>query len=433
MISSRRCCMKGQVMLAKDVLQELKLGNSVAEFDGALQDYFIETSSFHQVINDEVDIVARDKGTGKTALFLILQDRYAQLTELHGIELVPAFNPQGNPIFHRLTEDSPLQEADYIYLWKTYILSLLGNWILELVEEPDRTAAFIRLNLILRRLDLRSLDDSPQTIFSKIVSWCSRVKVTKASAALSVGSGGMPVMVPTIEFGDLPTEFSGAIPHDYAFGVLNECLEELDLRLWTMFDRLDEAFQGAPAVEIPALRGLFRTYLDLLPYTQLKLKLFVRRDLFRRIVEGGFVNLTHINARRIDIIWEDNDLWDLLYRRISENKSFLVAANLVGKTPDDIWAQLFPPQVDTGSRKPLTWSWMMRRARDGNGVLPPRNLIDLVREIRQVQLRRDEHSQREFTSESTLMTSDAIKRGLARMSDNRVQDTLLAPISHGAV
>jgi hypothetical protein len=237
----------------------------------------------------------------------------------------------------------------------------------------------------------------------------------------------MPVLVPAIEFGDsIPTEFSGLVPHDYAFGLLDRSLSDLDLKLWVMFDRLDEAFQGVPDVEVPALRALFRTYLDLLPYERVKLKLFVRRDLFRRIVEGGFVNLTHINARRIDITWDSNDLWDLLFRRINDSTHFIESASLVDSSPDEVWKQLAPLQVDTGKRKPETWNWMMLRIRDGNDVRPPRNLIDLIRDIRDVQMRRDEQTGREFAVGVPLLTSESIKKGLSRLSDNRVQDTLLA-------
>ncbi len=64
-------------MLVKEILQKLELGNSVAEYDAALESYFVETSTFRSVIRDEADVIAGDKGTGKTALFRILKKRYA--------------------------------------------------------------------------------------------------------------------------------------------------------------------------------------------------------------------------------------------------------------------------------------------------------------------------------------------------------------------
>jgi hypothetical protein len=52
----------------KEILHELDLGNSVAEHDEALERYFVETETFRSLISDKGDIIAGDKGTGKTAL-----------------------------------------------------------------------------------------------------------------------------------------------------------------------------------------------------------------------------------------------------------------------------------------------------------------------------------------------------------------------------
>lgn len=69
---------------------------------------------------------------------------------------------------------------------------------------------------------------------------------------------------------------------------------------------------------------------------------------------------------------------------------------------------------------------MMSRIRDGNGVRPPRNLIDLVRKAQEEQLRREERSKTEYEPGHPIISSDALKKGLGRLSTERVQDTLLA-------
>ena len=110
------------------------------------------------------------------------------------------------------------------------------------------------------------------------------------------------------------------VPHEVAFDLLNRCLSEVDLQLWLVMDRLDEAFAGLPDAEVPALRALLRTFLDLQAWEVIRLKLFLRNDLFRRIIEGGFVNLTHINARKVEIRWDEESLQDLLERRLREKQ-----------------------------------------------------------------------------------------------------------------
>jgi hypothetical protein len=111
----------------------------------------------------------------------------------------------------------------------------------------------------------------------------------------------MPVIKPKVEFA-APDDTKAAppsIPADAILRLLNKCLGQADITVWIAFDRLDEAFSGHAEMEVPALRVLLRTYLDLTEFNRTKLKLFVRRDLFSRITAGGFVNLTHINARRL--------------------------------------------------------------------------------------------------------------------------------------
>ncbi len=191
------------------------------------------------------------------------------------------------------------------------------------------------------------------------------------------------------------------------------------------FDRLDEAFQGHAEVEVTALRALLRTYLDLTEFDSIKLKLFLRRDLFRRITSSGFVNLTHINAKKLEIIWDEEDLLNLLARRIRENKDFVADLDMAGLTDKEMFDKIFPDQVDFGLRKPKTWVWMMRRVRDGNDVKPPRNLIDLIKFSREAQLRKEDRDPREMASDA-IIEPDALRKGLSQLSESRVNDTLLA-------
>src|SRR5680860_365448 len=100
-------------MQKRTLLQSIELGNSVAEFDDALEQYFVETDNFRRLVEDKCDIIAGDKGTGKTALFRILHKRYTAIPELEHTEVVPAFNLAGNSIFQRLNETKGLDEGQY--------------------------------------------------------------------------------------------------------------------------------------------------------------------------------------------------------------------------------------------------------------------------------------------------------------------------------
>jgi hypothetical protein len=156
-------------MLVKELLPKLKFGSSVAEHDEALARYFIETDTFRALVQGERDIIAGDKGTGKTALYRILQERFGSLEEMRDIEVIAAFNPTGNPVFQRLTEDDPLEEGQYVGLWKAYFLALAGNWVLE-IYEGSFSPKMDELHDLLTETGLRSADSGASTVFSQVVN-----------------------------------------------------------------------------------------------------------------------------------------------------------------------------------------------------------------------------------------------------------------------
>lgn len=415
-------------MLIKDLLRKLDMGNSVAEFDSDLRSYFVETQTFRSLVSGDVDIIAGDKGTGKTALYKVLRDSYREFPELEHVEILPAFNPAGNPVFQRLGQIDTLTEGQYATVWKSYLLSLVGNWLLEIVGGPD-TDNLKQLHETLTRIGLRSADDSAGTVFSKLVNLINRLlHPTSAEVGLTVTEAGMPVITPKLEFGQAEAigKHQEIVHHEDAFAILNACLADLGITVWIALDRLDEAFQGYPEVERPALRALLRTYLDLLEFDYIKLKLFVRKDLFRKVVQGGFVNLTHVNAKRLDIVWDEGDLKALLCNRIRRDADFIIAFGTPASSDDEVFNLLFPPQVDTGLRKPTSWAWMMSRIRDGNGTRPPRNLVDLAKKAQEVQQRAEDRNAQEFVAGSALIEADSMRKALQRLSEDRVNDTLLA-------
>lgn len=415
-------------MEMKVLLRNLDLGNSVAEFDEALDRYFIETEAFRALAFDKADIIAGEKGTGKTALFRVFKQRYTSIPELKKIEVVPGFNPSGNPVFQRLAQVDQLSEGGYVTVWKAYFLSLVGNWLLELFES-NLTEKMCELNSLLVQVGLRSADDSAETIFSKLVNVITRsFKPKSAEVGFTLSESGIPIVTPKLQFG--PEEPSSDPPnlisHERALSELNAALEDVDLTAWVVLDRLDEAFQGFPNVEVPALRALLRTFLDMLAYPRIRLKLFVRNDLFRKVIQGGFVNLTHVNARKIEIMWEEEDLLNLFSRRVRDSGEFVEAASLTGKTDKEIFDHIFPKQIDQGLRKPTTWAWMMSRIRDGNNIKPPRNLIELIIKAKEAQIRAEDRSSRIYSSESAIIEADSVRRAHRVLSEQRVQDTLLA-------
>ena len=71
-------------------------------------------------------------------------------------------------------------------------------------------------------------------------------------------------------------------------------LRQLTPQVWVLLDRLDVAFIESHELEKNALRALFRVYRDVGALERITLKIFLRSDIWRRIVEGGFREASHI-------------------------------------------------------------------------------------------------------------------------------------------
>lgn len=409
-----------------DYVRSISIGNSVAEYDDALDKYFVETEAFRALIEGRVDVVAGDKGTGKTALYRMVTSRHRQLPELKTIEILTAFNPTGSPVFQKLTQDKPLTEGQYKSIWKVYILSLVGNWVLS-IADGEGSNKFAKLDSILRDSGLRLESDSPATVFGKLANLVKRfLHPDSVESSLTFSETGVPIFTQKYEYNDKKKGQEQEVSHEEALHVCNECVKELGVTVWFTLDRLDEAFQGYPDIEVPALRALLRTYLDLLEFSNIKIKLFVRCDLFRKIIGDGFVNLTHINAKKTEIVWDEDDLLNLLCERLKESPKLITSLKLSDSNNETIFNRVFPEQVDVGDRKPTCWNWIMSRIRDGNNIKPPRNLIDLVSLAREAQLRREGREPRPYSADHPIFESDAIRRALSKLSQTRVEDTLMA-------
>lgn len=199
--------------------------------------------------------------------------------------MIAAFNPVGNPVFQRLTELKEMQEGNYTALWKTYFFSLVSNWVLDLYEGVF-TSEMKELEDLLDRTGLNSADDAPETVFSQLMNRLRDLTPKSAQLDVVLGPQGIPLLLPRVEFEQKPTPETEAVRHDDALGKVNEILRSEKIVVWVVMDRLDEAFQGFPAIELPALRALLRTYLDMQAFSQIRLKLFIRNDLFRRVASG---------------------------------------------------------------------------------------------------------------------------------------------------
>jgi len=224
---------------------------------------------------------------------------------------------------------------------------------------------------------------------------------------------------------------NGCVTADELLRDINLVLEETRIVIWFVLDRLDVAFSDSPELERNALRSLFRGYLDLTGYSNISVKIFLRDDIWRKLSEGGFREASHI-TRSLTISWDQPALLNLVVRRLIHNDAireyyFVEREAVLGniELQSEFFYTIFPRKVAIGQKQPSSLDWMLSRTADGSRRNTPRELIHLLTEIRDQQLRLYELGNAEPAAEN-LIDRLAIRQALAAVSKVRYEQTLCA-------
>lgn len=416
-----------------EILRIISFGQRVAEEEtDVLATYFVETDQWQRLYQGDIDIVYGPKGSGKSALYSLLLAKSTEMFD-RSILLVAGENPRGATAFRDLVTDPPTSEREFVGLWKLYIASLLHS---ALAEYGVRNDAARQLEEALAREGLAKGTLSLAGLLRAVVDYAKRALRPQAL------EGAVDIDPVT----QLPKGFKGKIifsepsaeaadPElrsiDRLLDLANIALSAAGFHTWVLLDRLDVAFAENPELENNALRALFRIYLDLLALSNVKLKIFLRTDIWTRITTQGFREASHI-TRHVTINWNRSSLLNLVVRRAVHNnpirKAYGVEEDLsrqsVGQQ-EEFFYRLCPEQIDVGPNKPRTVDWLLTRTRDGTKSNAPRELIHFLNCLRQVQVKRMEIGEPEPEGEQ-LFARPSFKDALPEVSKVRLEQTLYA-------
>lgn len=165
--------------------------------------------------------------------------------------------------------------------------------------------------------------------------------------------------------------------------------------------------------------------------SNIDVKIFLRDDIWHKIVSSGFREASHV-TRTLVISWSNQSLLNLVVRRLIHNQSI---CKLYGVTRDavlqnaslqrEFFYRVFPEQIDIGVKQPNTLDWMLSRTADGSKRTAPRELIHLLIETRDEQLKSYELGNSEPPAEN-LFSKSSIPQALPAVSRARYEQTLCA-------
>lgn len=415
-----------------NVLKNIEIGERVAEEESdQLENYFFETDQWNQMFDGKIDVVYGPKGSGKSALYTLLNKKEDELFD-RGVLLASAENVRGATVFRTIVADPPPSELSFVYLWKIYCLSIIAKALREYDINNKGSKALISA---LEKVGLLPAADSLSVLFRAVTSyfkgWLTRDTKAVEYALTIDQTTGTPTFTRKTEFVEKPEEQNlGDIPVEELLEVANDALSKEKISVWLLFDRLDVAFADSPKLERNALRALFRAYNDIKAYDFIRMKIFVRDDIWQRITSGGFTEASHI-TKSVHIKWNEEGLLNLVMLRLLNNKSFIDYTGVDPKNIKedykqqyDLFYTLVPRQIDTGNN-PDTFNWILSRTSDSSGNCVPREVIHLLEMAKDSQIKKLERGGEEPT-EQQLFDRSAFREALPIVSKVRFEQTLLA-------
>jgi hypothetical protein len=415
---------------ARPVLLALDIGDDVAEFDERLSSYFVETSSFRDIITDKGDLILGAKGSGKSAIFKHLANPDADIPELNDVDIIPAFNVQGSVVFRRLSASPPVSASAYRFIWVTFIVAMIAN---HLLSSYSSILDLDRLSKLIDAADLRVGPPFPIRLWEKVETLIKSISERlELEGELEFGIPKLPIRAKgkarlrSRDMSEGTTEQE--VDLEEILFLCADHLTKLQRRCWLVFDRLDEAFEHNHQFESTVLRGLMRAHLDVASYgSSIRTKLFLRHDIMDRVMrEQGFVNATHL--RRLNLQWDREGIVDLLARRIVANEDVLEALDIKLNDLKDSHGRLevcyrVLPRYTDDLSLPI---WIERFTTDASKALNPRNVLTLVKLARQNQLEVYDRDDPELESTSSLISDGPLMSGFGNLSRARLQDTVYA-------
>lgn len=412
-----------------DLLKHVSFGNQVAEDESdALSSYFVQTTSWRKILNGDVDVIYGPKGSGKSAIYLLIQEQEGELFD-NGVLLISAENPRGEPAFQGIVPAPPTSEVEFVNIWKLYLLSLCGRALHDFGVNSASAKNVIE--------KLRAADLLPESA----TSLNSILRTAREYIARHINPSGVESTVHLDATTGTPIGVTGKIifsePNnaqvrlgfisiDNLFKQVNVALKDSMLDIWLLLDRLDVAFAESSELEANALRALFRAYRDIGANNKIHLKIFLRTDIWKRITEAGFREATHI-TKDIHIAWDTQSLLNLTIRRLLSNdmivKNFDLPKQKILESAQDqeaLFYRFFPGQVRIGEKQSTTFDWIIKRTSDGKGEVAPREIIYFLNALTEIQVERLERGEEEPV-EDLLFDRAAFDEALNRTSKYKVQ------------
>ncbi len=299
------------------ILENVRFGHIAAEEEANnLQSYFLETPEYHSIAQDtnKILVVGR-KGSGKSAIYVALRNRYQQQrgSVVEGL----TFRNYPWTLHGRVKDESGSAERAYLNTWKFLILVTLAKRLVRF-NEPQ-TYRFVD-PLWWRKLfnaNLRLVERFLYQNYGTIAPTVPEILIDRAKniRKLNIQQFGVEV----------PEDSDDAHRLVKSINVVNAELERIIFTLlprggapwFLLFDELDLGWDGSEDFK-NSMTGLILSVRDLVRVARergipLHIVVFLRSDIYDTL---RFQDKNKISPDVVSLVWEDSKLKDLVDARL---------------------------------------------------------------------------------------------------------------------
>ncbi|MEU0226414.1 AAA family ATPase [Streptomyces sp. NPDC006284] len=348
-----------------DVLEQLDFSTGTAEQQASLLDDFVHTRVAQQALDARSPLVIGRKGTGKTAVFRWLMERYRENEDPVVVFSPHAFRNSykwtlGSQALEEIEAEFP-GESSWTTFWPCYT-ALAAYFALPPEERADPPARF--------EITKESLD----AVYDEL----STLDVIKHM---------------------MNRPMAGLLGSRW----LRDINRNAKNRHMLLFDGLDTGFGNdaeSRKRRTRAVTGLMTFLTESEAHlTSLSFKVMLRVDIWQQL---RFENKSHLYGRSVQLMWRDqNDYFKTVLKQAVRSAIYreMLAETRVGPSVDDwrddevrrAWNVLVGERMK-GGKTTFTRNWVWNRLADGQGDHGPRSLSQLFHEAVQWERREEARS-----------------------------------------
>ena len=360
----------------ENLINNLSFGKDAAEHEANLEEFFLKTPIFNELLSGQRTLVVGKKGSGKSAIFKMLSKKvkdnriFLPITEIQG-EL------EHRVIFNGFTQE-PRNIDEIREAWKRFIGIKLVKEII------DNSALF-------------SLGGAESELLTTMLQ--------EAGAIAQPPSRNPQETAQRLEQSILN-------PMDYSklFKGINDFAQQRSIEIYILIDRLDEILINE-AVTRDVIDGLIVATADLTKYNNIKLILFLREDAYAKIQTH---TVSHMHSSKWVLSWSEDEIIQFLAKRIAYSlKRQMNFMNL-----EDCKTLIFSVFEKTiwNSRVKDSIRWLMAKIIDGSESFNPRDFILFG------NMAKDEQLRKSHKVDNALISSRAMTDAYGEFAKTKLED-----------